>query len=1020
MREADSAFGDPTMFLEQAVAAPASHRGADPRRRRRARPCTCSSATARCSAATRRSSRSRRRPNLDEDDPPGAVPRRDRVREVDRLRQRRHRRVPARHRGRARGPARLHRDEPAHPGRAHGDRGGHRRRPRAVADAHRRGRDASPTSASRRTSIQLRGAALQCRITTEDPAAGFRPDTGKITTYRSPGGAGIRLDGGTDQPGRADQPALRLDAREDDRAAAATSRRPSPAPGAGSPSSASAASPPTSRSCRPCSTTRRSSRATSAPRSSTSGRSCVHGRASRRTAAPRSSTGSPTSRSTSRTAPAPASSTRPTSCPTIDLDAPAPAGSRQRLLELGPAGFAAALRAQTAARGHRDDLPRRPPVAARHPRAHHATSSRSLPHVARLTPAAAVGRGVGRRDLRRRAALPRRGPVGAARRAARGAAEHRHPDAAARPQHRRLHAVPDRGDRRVRARGRSDRRRHLPHLRRPQRRRPDAPGDRRRARDRARRRRGRPLLHGRPARPRRGPLHARLLPAPRRADRRRRRAHPRHQGHGGAAARRRPPRSSSAALRERFDLPVHVHTHDTAGRPARDAARREPRGRRRGRRRERADGRHHEPALGLRPRRRARAHRARHGHLAAGGRATSSRTGRPCAASTSPFESGLPGPTGPRLPPRDPRRPALEPAPAGDRARPRPTSSRRSRTCTRRRTASSGASAEGHAVVEGRRRPRPAPRRRERRPGRLRGRTPRSTTSPTRSSASWPASSATCPAAGPSRSAPRCSRAATCKIGVTELTPDEQRRTRGRQPPTRRVDAQPRCCSRRRPASSSRSASCSATSPSSTPPTTSTACSQGVEHVVEIDKGVRLYVGLEAIGEADDKGMRTVMTTLNGQLRPVFVRDRSITVETQGGREGRRQPSPARSPRRSRASSPCRSRRAPTVEAGQAVASIEAMKMEAAITRPVAGVVERARHPEDAAGGGRRSARRGAAASRLLRARTDQEAYRCLTTTGMTHGHDTPCGDRLARARSDRDASSRRRVRHAARRFPTA
>ena len=42
---------------------------------------------------------------------------------------------------------------------------------------------------------------------------------------------------------------------------------------------------------------------------------------------------------------------------------------------------------------------------------------------------------------------------------------------------------------------------------------------------------------------------------------------------------------------------------------------------------------------------------------------------------------------------------------------------------------------------------------------------------------------------------------------------------------------------------------------------------------------MRLYIGLEAIGEADDKGMRTVMTTLNGQLRPVFVRDRSIVVE---------------------------------------------------------------------------------------------------------------------------------------------
>ncbi|HLU41458.1 MAG TPA: pyruvate carboxylase [Microthrixaceae bacterium] len=49
--------------------------------------------------------------------------------------------------------------------------------------------------------IVLRGAALQCRITTEDPANGFRPDTGKITTYRSPGGAGVRIDGGTTYTG---------------------------------------------------------------------------------------------------------------------------------------------------------------------------------------------------------------------------------------------------------------------------------------------------------------------------------------------------------------------------------------------------------------------------------------------------------------------------------------------------------------------------------------------------------------------------------------------------------------------------------------------------------------------------------------------------------------------------------------------------------------------------------------------------------------------------------------------------
>ncbi|WP_425466981.1 pyruvate carboxylase [Propioniferax innocua] len=45
--------------------------------------------------------------------------------------------------------------------------------------------------------LRIRGAALQCRITTEDPQNGFRPDTGLITGYRSANGAGIRLDGGT-------------------------------------------------------------------------------------------------------------------------------------------------------------------------------------------------------------------------------------------------------------------------------------------------------------------------------------------------------------------------------------------------------------------------------------------------------------------------------------------------------------------------------------------------------------------------------------------------------------------------------------------------------------------------------------------------------------------------------------------------------------------------------------------------------------------------------------------------------
>ncbi|MGE3821957.1 MAG: pyruvate carboxylase, partial [Isosphaeraceae bacterium] len=46
-------------------------------------------------------------------------------------------------------------------------------------------------------SVRVLGFAFQCRVTTEDPANKFTPDYGRITHYRSPGGLGIRLDGGT-------------------------------------------------------------------------------------------------------------------------------------------------------------------------------------------------------------------------------------------------------------------------------------------------------------------------------------------------------------------------------------------------------------------------------------------------------------------------------------------------------------------------------------------------------------------------------------------------------------------------------------------------------------------------------------------------------------------------------------------------------------------------------------------------------------------------------------------------------
>src|SRR4029077_5496463 len=54
-----------------------------------------------------------------------------------------------------------------------------------------------PMSLPNQQNIPLNGAALQCRVTTEDPEKNFAPDYGKLSTYRSPAGFGIRLDGGT-------------------------------------------------------------------------------------------------------------------------------------------------------------------------------------------------------------------------------------------------------------------------------------------------------------------------------------------------------------------------------------------------------------------------------------------------------------------------------------------------------------------------------------------------------------------------------------------------------------------------------------------------------------------------------------------------------------------------------------------------------------------------------------------------------------------------------------------------------
>jgi pyruvate carboxylase len=115
---------------------------------------------------------------------------------------------------------------------------------------------------------------------------------------------------------------------------------------------------------------------------------------------------------------------------------------------------------------------------------------------------------------------------------------------------------------------------------------------------------------------------------------------------------------------------------------------------------------------------------------------------------------------------------------------------------------------------------------------------------------------------------------------------------------------------------------------------------QGREHVVEIAKGVQLFVGLEAIGSPDTKGNRTVMATLNGQLRPIDIRDKKISVETP-------QAEKADSANLGHVAAPFSGAVTVTVvegvhvEIGQPVAIIEAMKMEATITATQAGVVRR-------------------------------------------------------------------------------
>ncbi len=245
-------------------------------------------------------------------------------------------------------------------------------------------------------SLQVRGAAMQCRITTEDPANGFRPDTGRITGYRSPGGAGIRLDGGShlgaEISAHFDSMLVKLTCRGRDFSAAVARARRALAEfrvrgvSTNIPFLMAVVNDPDFRAGRvttsfiderPYLLTAR----TPADR----GTKILNYLADvtvNQPHGPRPSTVYPQDK-----------------LPEIDLDAAPPRGTKHLLTEVGPEGFARWLRESQVGRCHRHDVPRCASVAAGHPRPHHRPADGGALHRADDA-AAVVDRVLGWRDLR--------------------------------------------------------------------------------------------------------------------------------------------------------------------------------------------------------------------------------------------------------------------------------------------------------------------------------------------------------------------------------------------------------------------------------------------------------------------------------------------------------------------------------------------------------------------------------------------------------------------------------------------
>jgi pyruvate carboxylase len=117
-------------------------------------------------------------------------------------------------------------------------------------------------------------------------------------------------------------------------------------------------------------------------------------------------------------------------------------------------------------------------------------------------------------------------------------------------------------------------------------------------------------------------------------------------------------------------------------------------------------------------------------------------------------------------------------------------------------------------------------------------------------------------------------------------------------------------------------------------------CEMGKEIVVELSAGVVLFLRIDAMTEPDDRGYRDVYCQMNGRQRIVTVRDFAFEPRKPSGEKA----TPG---------DPCQIgapfngvvtmtvRQGDQILIGQAVGTIEAMKMEASVTSPVSGVVAR-------------------------------------------------------------------------------